>query len=295
MSPRAGETDAAERGRTPSLVRDFVRRKPMGVLGAVIVGVLVLTAAFADRIAAHKPEQIRAVQRFRPPSQAHWFGTDDFGRDVFSRVAHGARISLRIGISAVLLGTTVGALIGLVSGYFGGRTDLMVQRVMDGLMAFPTLVLALAVVAALGASVRNVIIAVGLTLAPAANRLVRSVALSVRETPFVMAARALGGSQWRVIFRHVLPNCLAPYLVIATANLGSAIVAEASLGFLGLGVPPPTPAWGSMLSGATQTYLFRAPWMAIYPGLAISLAVFGFNMFGDAVRDLLDPRLKGRA
>ena len=286
MSPRAGAL---------SLAWGFVRRKPMGVLGALIVCGLVLTAVFADRIAMHKPEQVRAVQRFRPPSQVHWFGTDDFGRDVFSRVAHGARISLRIGIAAVLLGTTVGALIGLVSGYLGGRTDLVVQRVMDGLMAFPTLVLALAVVAALGASVRNVIIAVGFTLAPAANRLVRSVALSVREMPFVQAARALGGSQWRVVFRHVLPNCLAPYLVIATANLGSAIVAEASLGFLGLGVPPPTPAWGSMLSGATQTYLFRAPWMAIYPGLAISLAVFGFNMLGDAVRDLLDPRLKGRA
>jgi peptide/nickel transport system permease protein len=267
----------------------------MGAIGAVIVCVLVLAAVFADRITPHKPEQVRAVQRFQPPSQVHWFGTDDFGRDVFSRVAHGARISLRIGIMAVLLGTTVGALIGLVSGYFGGRTDLVVQRIMDGLMAFPTLVLALAVVAALGASVRNVIIAVGLTLTPAANRLVRSVALSVREAPFVMAARSLGGSHWRVVFRHVLPNCLAPYLVVATANLGSAIVAEASLGFLGLGVPPPTPAWGSMLSGATQTYLFRAPWMAIYPGLAISLAVFGFNMLGDAVRDLLDPRLRGRA
>lgn len=286
MSRRAG---------APSRVWAVARRKPMGVLGALIVCGLVVIAVFADRIAMHKPEQVRAVQRFRPPSQVHWFGTDDFGRDVFSRVAHGARISLRIGITAVLLGTTVGALIGLISGYLGGRTDLLVQRVMDGLMAFPTLVLALAVVAALGASVRNVIIAVGLTLAPAANRLVRSVALSVREMPFVQAARALGGSQWRVVFRHVLPNCLAPYLVIATANLGSAIVAEASLGFLGLGVPPPTPAWGSMLSGATQTYLFRAPWMAIYPGLAISLAVFAFNMLGDAVRDLLDPRLKGRA
>lgn len=295
MTSPVGAPTAAERGYTSSLVRDFVRRKPMGVVGAVIVCILTLTAVFAERIAVHKPEQVRAVQRLRPPSPVHWFGTDDFGRDVFSRVAHGARISLRIGITAVLLGTTVGALIGLVSGYFGGRTDLVVQRVMDGLMAFPALVLALAVVAALGASVRNVIIAVGLTLAPAANRLVRSVALSVRETPFVMAARALGGSHGRVVLRHVLPNCLAPYLVIATANLGSAIVAEASLGFLGLGVPPPTPAWGSMLSGATQTYLFRAPWMAIFPGLAISLAVFGFNMFGDAVRDLLDPRLKGRA
>ncbi len=295
MSVSEGQRDRVEPMRRPSPVWTVLRRKPMGAVGALIVCVLVLTAVFADRITSHKPEQVRAAERIRPPSQAHWFGTDDFGRDVFSRVAHGARISLRIGIMAVLLGTTVGALIGLVSGYFGGRVDLVVQRVMDGLMAFPTLVLALAVVAALGASVRNVIIAVGLTLTPAANRLVRSVALSVREAPFVMAARSLGGSHWRVVFRHVLPNCLAPYLVVATANLGSAIVAEASLGFLGLGVPPPTPAWGSMLSGATQTYLFRAPWMAIYPGLAISLAVFGFNMVGDAVRDLLDPRLKGRA
>jgi peptide/nickel transport system permease protein len=272
----------------------LARRKPMGFVGVVIVIVLVLMAVFADSIAGHNPDQVRAAQRLKAPSQAHWFGTDDFGRDVFSRVAHGARVSLRIGIAAVLVGTTMGALIGLISGYLGGRFDLIVQRVMDALMAFPTLVLALAVVAALGASLRNVIIAVSLTLIPAANRLVRSVALSVRETSFVAAARASGATQGRVVFRHVLPNCLAPYLVIATANLGSAIVAEASLGFLGLGVPPPTPAWGSMLSGATQSFLFRAPWMAIYPGLAISLAVFGFNMLGDAVRDLLDPKLKGR-
>jgi peptide/nickel transport system permease protein len=272
----------------------LARRKPMGFVGVVIVIVLVLMAVFADSIARHNPDQVRAAQRLKAPSQAHWFGTDDFGRDVFSRVAHGARVSLRIGIAAVLVGTTMGALIGLISGYLGGRFDLIVQRVMDALMAFPTLVLALAVVAALGASLRNVIIAVSLTLIPAANRLVRSVALSVRETSFVTAARASGATQGRVVFRHVLPNCLAPYLVIATANLGSAIVAEASLGFLGLGVPPPTPAWGSMLSGATQSFLFRAPWMAIYPGLAISLAVFGFNMLGDAVRDLLDPKLRGR-
>ena len=272
----------------------LARRKPMGIVGVVIVIVLVLMAVFADLISHHHPDQVRAAQRLKAPSQAHWFGTDDFGRDVFSRVAHGARVSLRIGIAAVLVGTTMGALIGLISGYLGGRFDLIVQRVMDALMAFPTLVLALAVVAALGASLRNVIIAVSLTLIPAANRLVRSVALSVRETSFVTAARASGATQARVVFRHVLPNCLAPYLVIATANLGSAIVAEASLGFLGLGVPPPTPAWGSMLSGATQSFLFRAPWMAIYPGLAISLAVFGFNMLGDAVRDLLDPKLKGR-
>jgi peptide/nickel transport system permease protein len=280
--------------RMPTTVWRFARRKPMGVVGILIVCLLVVMALFAGPIARHNPDQVRALQRFQPPGSAFWFGTDDFGRDVFSRVVYGARISLEIGIAAVLLGTSVGALVGLISGYFGGRVDLVVQRVMDALMAFPTLVLALAVVAALGASLPNVIAAVALTLIPSANRVVRSVALSVRATDYVMAARALGGSEWRVVFIHVLPNCFAPYVIIATANLGTAILAEAALGFLGLGVPPPTPAWGSMLSGAAQNHLYRAPWMAVYPGVAISLAVFGFNMFGDALRDVLDPRLRGR-
>jgi peptide/nickel transport system permease protein len=276
------------------MVWRFVRRKPMGVAGVVIVCLLVVMAVFAARIAQYDPYQIRALLRFQPPGSVFWFGTDDFGRDVFSRVVYGARISLEIGISAVLLGTSVGALVGLISGYSGGRTDLVVQRIMDALMAFPTLVLALAVVAALGASLPNVILAVAFTLIPVANRVVRSVALSVRETTYVMAARGLGASERRVLFTHVLPNCFAPYVVIATANLGTAILAEAALGFLGLGVPPPTPAWGSMLSGAAQSNLFRAPWMAVYPGGAITLAVFGFNMLGDALRDVLDPRLRGR-
>ena len=280
--------------RARAMVWRFVRRKPMGAVGGVIVCLLVLTAVFADHVARHHPYQVRAMQRFRPPGNAFWFGTDDFGRDVFSRVVYGARISLQIGLAAVLLGTSVGALVGLGSGYVGGRTDLVIQRVMDAMMAFPTLVLALAVVAALGASLPNVVLAVALTLIPVANRVVRSVALSVRETDYVTAARGLGGSAWRVLFVHVLPNCFAPYVVIATANLGTAILAEAALGFLGLGVPPPTPAWGSMLSGAAQGYLYRAPWMAMYPGVAITLAVFGFNMLGDAIRDVLDPRLRGR-
>lgn len=290
--PALGVTLREHRAR--AMVWRFVRRKPMGAVGGVIVCLLVLTAVFADRVAQHHPYQVRAMQRFQPPGNAFWFGTDDFGRDVFSRVVYGARISLQIGISAVLLGTSVGALVGLGSGYFGGRTDLVIQRVMDAMMAFPTLVLALAVVAALGASLSNVVLAVALTLIPVANRVVRSVALSVRETDYVTAARGLGGSACRVLFVHVLPNCFAPYVVIATANLGTAILAEAALGFLGLGVPPPTPAWGSMLSGATQGYLYRAPWMATYPGVAITLAVFGFNMLGDAIRDVLDPRLRGR-
>jgi peptide/nickel transport system permease protein len=272
----------------------LVRRKPMGVVGGVIVCLLVVVAVFAGSIAQYDPYQVRALKRFQAPGTAFWFGTDDFGRDVFSRVVHGARISLEIGIAAVFVGTSMGALVGLISGYFGRRTDLVIQRIMDALMAFPTLVLALAVVAALGANLPNVIVAVALTLIPVANRVVRSVALSVRQTDYVTAARTLGGSEWRVLFVHVLPNCFAPYVVIATANLGTAILAEAALGFLGLGVPPPTPAWGSMLSGATQGYLFRAPWTAMYPGVAITLAVFGFNMLGDAIRDVLDPRLRGR-
>ena len=285
------QATAADSAR-PTWRRYAARNRNIAV-GATILAVVILAALLANVISTHDPRRLNPAQRLKAPSAANFLGTDEFGRDVFSLVLHGAQVSLLVGATTMILTSIWGIAIGLIAGYYR-RVDMALMRVMDGLMAFPTLVLALAVVAALGASVRNVIIAVGLTLAPAANRLVRSVALSVRETPFVMAARALGGSQWRVVFRHVLPNCLAPYLVIATANLGSAIVAEASLGFLGLGVPPPTPAWGSMLSGATQTYLFRAPWMAIYPGLAISLAVFGFNMLGDAVRDLLDPRLKGR-
>jgi peptide/nickel transport system permease protein len=270
-----------------------VRRKPMGVLGALIICLLVTMAVFADHIARYNPNQIRALERFQAPGRTFWLGTDNFGRDMYSRVVYGARISLEIGIAAVALGTSVGALSGLISGYFGGRTDLVIQRVMDSLMAFPTLVLALAVVAALGSSLPNVILAVALTLIPVANRVVRSVALIARETSYVMAARGIGCTEWRVLFVHVLPNCSAPYVVIATANLGTAVLAEAALGFLGLGVPPPTPSWGSMLSGAAQSYLYRAPWMAIYPGIAISLAVFGFNMLGDAIRDVLDPRLRG--
>ncbi len=271
-----------------------VRRKPMGVLGAVIICLLVVMAVGAGRIAPYNPDRIHASQRFQPPGGTFWLGTDNFGRDVFSRVVYGARISLVIGILAVILGTSLGALAGLISGHFGGKTDLVIQRIMDSLMAFPTLVLALAVVAALGSSLPNVILAVALTLIPVANRIVRSVALTVRETSYVTAARGIGCSEWRVVFVHALPNCFAPYVIIATANLGTAILAEAALGFLGLGVPPPTPSWGSMLSGAAQSYLYRAPWMAIYPGIAISLAVFGFNMVGDAIRDVLDPKLRGQ-
>ena len=266
----------------------------MGAIGALFILAIVLLAILAPLIAPYDPYELRSDLLFRPPSGQFWLGTDDYGRDVLSRIIYGARISLYVGILAVILGTTHGLLWGLISGYFGGRTDFIIQRVMDSLMAFPTLVLALAIVAALGQSTFNVILAVAIVLTPNANRVIRSSVLSLKEHVYVDAARAIGCPTWRILLGHILPGCVAPYIIMATVALGSAILAEASLGFLGLGTPPPEPSWGSMLSGAAQKYIRQAPWMAIYPGIAISLAVFGFNMLGDAVRDVLDPRLRGR-
>ncbi|MER3398685.1 MAG: ABC transporter permease [Chloroflexota bacterium] len=297
---RSVDAQVALAGRLPvrpgilRRVLNFARRKPTGAIGAAIIFLMVFTAVFADYIARYDPYLIRTDKLFTPPGPEFWLGTDDFGRDLFSRIVYGSRISLYVGILAVLFGTTNGALWGLISGYFGGRTDFIIQRVMDALMAFPTLVLALAIVAALGQSTTNVIIAVGIVLTPTANRVIRSVVLSIKQNVYIEAARAIGASELRVMFLHVLPNCVAPYIILATTALGTAILAEASLSFLGLGTPPPEPAWGSMLSGAAQRYIRQAPWMAIYPGIAISLAVFAFNMFGDALRDVLDPKLRGR-
>jgi peptide/nickel transport system permease protein len=269
-------------------------RKPTGLLGAAIILLMIVMAVLAGGIAPYDPYELRSTRLFSPPSREFILGTDDYGRDVLSRIIYGARISLYVGIVSVVLGTTHGAAWGLVSGYLGGRTDFVVQRVMEALMAFPTLVLALAIVAALGQSTINIIVAVALVLTPTANRVVRSTVLSTRHLLYVEAARAVGCPDHHILLRHVLPSCVAPYIILASVALSTAILAEASLGFLGLGTPPPEPSWGSMLSGAAQQYVRRAPWMAIYPGLAISLAVFGFNMLGDAVRDILDPRQRGR-
>ncbi|MFH1485650.1 MAG: ABC transporter permease [Chloroflexota bacterium] len=286
--------DAALRrglGTVQQLIR-FCKTKPLGASGGLIVAVLVVVAVLAPLVAPYEPNELRQTAILSPPSAEFILGTDDFGRDVFSRIVFGARISLYVGIFSTVFGTTVGAILGLVGGYLGGRTDNIIQRVMDVMMAFPMLVLALAIVAVLGASLNNVIFAIGFPIIPRTARVLRSNALSVKENQYVDAARAMGCGSWRIIFVHILPNCAAPYIVLATAQLGSAILVESSLSFLGLGIPPPHPSWGGMLTGAAQKFVQIAPWMAIYPGIAISLAVFGFNLLGDALRDVLDPRLR---
>jgi peptide/nickel transport system permease protein len=297
----AGVTlDTRERSASPfveGLRR--LRKSVTALVGLVIVVVLLVVALFADVLAPQSPIASNQANTFSRPTWDHPLGTDQLGRDMLSRVIHGTRLSLLVGVSSVLLALFIGVPFGMIAGFYGGRIDSLIMRIMDLILAFPIYLLAIILMviftptAGLIGAIK-VTGAIAIVRIPIYARLVRGSVLSIKEKEYIEACRALGVRDPWILFRHVLPNCLAPYLVIATANLGSAIVAEASLGFLGLGVPPPTPAWGSMLSGATQTYLFRAPWMAIYPGLAISLAVFGFNMFGDAVRDLLDPRLKGR-
>lgn len=278
----------------PRTLIKLARRRPLGAVGAIIVLTLIVVALFAPWLAPYDPYKLDPANLLLAPSWSHWMGTDEFGRDILSRIIWGARTSLTVGLLAVGLGTTGGAALGLISGYLGGRTDYIIQRVMDVLMAFPGLVLALAMVAALGPSIINVVFALSITILPGPSRVLRSSAMALRDLPFIDAARNLGFSNTRIVFRHILPNCVAPYIIIATSALGGAILSEAGLSFLGLGTPPPAPSWGAMLSGASQRSMFEAPWLAIFPGLAITIVLFGFNFLGDALRDLLDPRLRSR-
>jgi peptide/nickel transport system permease protein len=291
LRPRAG--GLAVLGR-------FVRAKPLGAVGALLVVVLVLTAIFADRIAPFPYDAGRGEERLQGPSLRHLFGTDNLGRDLFSRVVYGARISVAVGFGAVLVGTGLATLIGVLSGYLGGTFDLLFQRLLDVWIAFPPLVLLISIVTIFTtrnthpmASVGIVAITLGLLVAAGSSRIVRSAVLAARAMPYIEAARCLGCRDWRIIVRYILPNVFPPILILATVQLGGAILAESTLSFLGFGVKPPMPAWGSMLSGSGRQYFLVAPWLAIWPGLAISLAVFGFNMLGDALRDVLDPRLRG--
>lgn len=275
-------------------IRKFIVTKPLGAAGGIIILLMVITAIFANAIAPYDPYEINQRWQFNPPSVEHWFGTDEFGRDLFTRIVYGARVALFIGLTAAFVGATAGAFLGVVSAYLGGKVDLFLQRLIDVMLAFPLLILALAIVTVLGRSVPNVVLAIAIPIIPRTSRIVRSSALSIKENMYVEAARAVGSSHVWVILRHILPNVMAPYLIMLTAQFGNAILVEASLSFLGLGTAEPTPSWGLMLSGSALAYAERAAWVAVFPGIAISLAVFGFNLFGDSIRDALDPKLRHR-
>ena len=268
----------------------FMRRYPLGAIGALIMILFLATAFFADAITTYDPFTTNARASLAPPGDRHLLGADFMGRDVFSRIVYGARISLMVSVGATALGCLIGVAIGLMSGFFGGWFDLLVQRLMDIMQSLPLLVMALVMAASLGPSLPNTIIAIAIPLVPSVARVIRSNTLSLREMPFVEAARAIGMSETRIAIQHVLPNTLAPLIVLATAQLGSAILVESALAFLGLGVPEPHPSWGRMLSESAAEYVRTAPWLVIFPGIAISAVVFGTNLFGDALRDLLDPR-----
>ena len=277
--------------RRSALVR-FARKKPLGVAGGLLMGILVATALLADVLATHDPTRT-SMQVLQAPGADNWLGTDNLGRDLYSRVVHGSRISLIVGVVSTLLGAVVGGFIGLISGYVGGKTDLLIQRLMDIMQALPILILALVLAASLGPSLTNACIAISIPIVPRAGRVIRASVLAIREFAYIEAARALGVMHLRVAMRHILPNTMGPFLVLVTAQLGGSILVEAALSFLGLGIPEPYPSWGRMLSVAAAEYAEKAPWLVIWPGLAISLAVFGTNLLGDALRDTLDPRLRG--
>ena len=273
---------------------DLTRRYPLGTGGAVIVMVMIVLAVFADVLSPYDPEENAFEFMLTPPGYQFWMGTDQFGRDILTRLVYGARTALFVGFSCAFIGAFTGLVLGVASAYFGGRFDLIFQRVMDVFMAFPLIIMALAVVSIFGTGTQNVIIAITIPFIPRCARVVRSSALAIREIPYVDAARACGFSDARIILRHMVPNVMAPFLIMISAFVGQAILLEASLSYLGLGVQEPTPAWGLMLQGGAEEYAESAPWVAIWPGIAISLAVFGFNLFGDALRDALDPKLRSQ-
>jgi ABC-type dipeptide/oligopeptide/nickel transport system permease subunit len=287
--------DAPASGATPGRARALwrvLKRKPLGLASAAVLSVLVLTAIFADVLAPYDPLATQPEIRLSSPSPAHVFGTDDIGRDVLSRVIHGARISLWVGLIAVGIGTFAGMIIGLACGYWEGRLDIILQRVMDAVQSIPGLMLALAIVSVLKPSTTNAMLAIAVVIIPGNSRIVRGAVLSAKQNRYVEAAEAIGCRQPRILVTHILPNVTAPILIIASIWLGNAILIEATLSFLGLGTQPPTPSWGLMLSSTGRAYMEQAPWLAIFPGLAISLAVLGFNLFGDTLRDAWDPKLR---
>jgi peptide/nickel transport system permease protein len=288
---------AAPAFKRPSVIVTFMRQQPLGAISFVVIIVMMVAALLPSLVATHNPLDIDFASILAAPSRDHWFGTDAYGRDIFSRIIYGSRTALVIGFTSSLIGSGIGAVLGIASAYFGGRIDNWIQRFVDILLAFPIIVLALVVVAAIRKTVMygvdaNLVIAIAIPIIPRVARVVRAAALSVNVMPYIDAARAAGYSNSRIIFRHMAPNVVAPFLIMFTAFIAQAILLEASLSFLGLGVTEPTAAWGLMLSGNAADFYREAPWMVIFPGVAISLAVFAFNLFGDSLRDFLDPRFK---
>lgn len=271
----------------------FLRTKPLGATGVVIVLVASLVALTAPLAVPHDPWGINSRTILQSPNTTYWFGTDMLGRDILSRTMYGARISMLVGLVSMLAASFIGTAVGITSAHFGGWYDLVVQRFIDGLTAFPSLLLAIALMAAFGQSLTNVMLALAIVFCPRITRVVRSAALGIKQTPYIDAARAIGATDLRIMVRHVLPNTFAPLIVIATASVGSMIIIEASLSFLGVGTPGGVISWGTLLSGDVQTFFATAPWIGLFPGFALTLVVFGINVFGDSLRDVLDPRLRG--
>lgn len=278
----------------------FTKRKPLGAVGLWITVAFIFVAVFADYIIPWDPFEFHRRNPVDPPFTEHhtgkmfWFGTDQIGRDVFSRTLIGSRVSMYVGLVTMLAAAGGGLILGVSSAYIGGKFDLIIQRFVDGIIAMPTLILAMALVTALGQSINNVILAIAIVQIPRITRVIRSAALSIKEVPYIEAARAIGASDWRVMLRHVAPNTMAPLLIVASSAVGSIIITESTLSFLGLGVDPETLTWGALVSGDSRLHFAAAPWMLLGPGIAVTLVVFGTNMFGDALRDVLDPKLRGR-
>jgi ABC-type dipeptide/oligopeptide/nickel transport system permease subunit len=284
--------ESARLRRTGGGFRRFIKRSPMSAFWGLIAAAIIVTAAAAPALAPYEPLKSDFRAMSKPPNERHYFGTDQIGRDVLSRVIYGSRASLTVALGAVLFGTTLGALWGLASGYFGGRFDILSQRIIEFLQSFPDLILAMAIAMALGAGFGTVIVAIAITRIPFGGRVIRAVVMSLKELSYVEAARGLGASHLRIMARHILPQCIAPYLILATTHLGVAIIIEAALGFLGVGIPPPTPTWGNMLADSLNAGLVPPWWLVLFPGLAITITVLAFNLLGDGIRDMLDPRLR---
>jgi peptide/nickel transport system permease protein len=295
MSVTVFDPDAIDLRRPVwSRILRFCRRQPLGTFGLALVVIIAVTGIFAEELAPFNPTANDFGAMTEAPSVTHWLGTDQFGRDLLSRIIFGARTALIVGLSSAFVGGTLGLVLGVGSAYFGGMIDMLMQRLFDVVMAFPLIIMALAIVSIFGTGVHNVIIAITIPLIPRCARVVRSAALVIREVPYLDAARACGFGAARIILRHMVPNVMAPFLIMVTAFVGQAILAEASLSYLGLGVQEPVPAWGLMLQGGAEEYASTAPWIAIFPGVAIMLSVLGINLFGDALRDTLDPKLRDR-